>query len=114
MKLTDEEVELFELAFLLRKPLYELLYEMSHEELMGWSEYFKLRPFGWRDDYRASQLLAASGAKFEVTKVFPSLAAIHKRNQEESLASALSGSHMHMLMMGAVGGEQPAFLQELA
>ena len=45
-------VEVYDLAFKLHMPVYRLLKEMPYEELLGWFEYFKVRPVGWQDDQR--------------------------------------------------------------
>ena len=56
MKLSDEELSLFELAFALNISVSELL-KMSYQEYIGWCEYFTARPLGWREDNRTMMLL---------------------------------------------------------
>jgi hypothetical protein len=57
---------------------------MSSKEYMGWIEYFRLRPYGWRDDYRASLLAQTTyqGTKpLKINQLFPSLAILQKANE---------------------------------
>jgi hypothetical protein len=108
--LTEEETQLFEIAFFLRMPVYKLLEEMPYDEFVGWLEYFKVRPFGWRDDYRASQVLAGSGATFDPLEVFPALGALNKK--ETTLASSLKASPFFQHMLNAKNGDDASFLKD--
>lgn len=72
---------IYELAYNLHMPVYKLVNEMPYEELLNWSLYFKSRPVGWRDDNRTYMMLAAQGVKEKPHRLFESLAAI-KREQE--------------------------------
>ena len=52
------------------------LYEMSSKEYMGWIQYFKQRPFGWRDDHRTAILTQTTyqgKQKLNINELFPSL-----------------------------------------
>lgn len=98
--LSDEELELFELAYLLRMPVYKLLDEMPYEEYLGWQDYFRKRPPGWREDFRVSLQLKAAGVKADASKIFPSLARIGKPN---SLADSLKGSTLFQKMLSTKG-----------
>ena len=104
MELTEEEVQLFELAFLLRMPVYKLVQEMPYEEMLGWFAYFKLRPPGWREDYRASVISQSMGAKMDASKVFPALAALKR---EAAPDKGLKTSAFFMAMMNATEGRLP-------
>ena len=102
--LTEEEMELFEIAFLLRMPVYQLM-DMPYDELVGWQYYLSKRPPEWRDDYRTSLMLKASGVKADSNKLFPSLKAIHQANNN-TLMSSLKQSSFFQKMSKAKGGDQ--------
>ena len=49
---------------------------MSSKEYMGWIQYFKERPFGWREDHRTAILTQTTyqgKKKINVNDYFPSL-----------------------------------------
>ena len=49
---------------------------MSSKEYMGWIQYFKERPFGWREDHRTAILTQTTyqgKKKINVNDFFPSL-----------------------------------------
>jgi hypothetical protein len=108
MKLTEEELELFELAFLLRLPLYKLMEEMSYLEMLGWFAYFKVRPHGWKEDYRTSLLLTAAGVSAKGADIFPSLKAIDKGNSKNAIES-IKDSAFGAMIAKATGGDQIGF-----
>lgn len=59
---------------------------MSSKEYMGWIEYFRLRPYGWREDYRTSLIAQTTfqGSKpLKIHQLFPSLAALEKAQKKE-------------------------------
>jgi hypothetical protein len=105
-KLTDEEMEIFEVAYFLQMPVYKLVSEMPYEEFLGWLYYFRKRPVGWREDQRTSLLLSASGAKIEATEIFPSLMALKEGLSKPTLISNLRNSPIMQLMMNAKGGNK--------
>lgn len=68
------------MAFILGRDLDDIK-EMSYEEYAGWSEYFRRRPMGWREDNRSAIIaMAMGGSGLKPEKLFPSLKAI----QDES------------------------------
>ena len=77
---------LYELAFTLRVPMYQLQNDMSYRELGDWAEYFQRRPAGWNDDLRASYIMQSMGAKAKGQEIFPSLATIYKEAEENEAA----------------------------
>lgn len=87
-------VEVYDLAFKLHMPVYRLLKEMPYEELLGWFEYFKVRPVGWQDDQRTYMLLQAQGVKEKPERLFSSLAAIKRASNEDEnrLANSIISS----------------------
>lgn len=73
MELTDVELELFEMAYLLHIPLHVML-DMPYDEFLGWCEYFKKRPPGYKEDYRSFMIMQSFGAiKVKPEEIFPSL-----------------------------------------
>ena len=49
---------------------------MSSKEYMGWIEYFKIRPYGWREDHRTAILTQTTyqgKTKLKINDLFPSL-----------------------------------------
>ena len=105
MNLTEEELELFEIAFLLKLPLYRLLDEMSYQELEGWFAYLKQRPPGWREDYRTSLQLAAAGVKMKGSELFPSLAMLDSKRTNNKIEASAMG----FFIKKAVGGDKVGF-----
>jgi hypothetical protein len=113
MKLSDEEFLIFEIAETLRLPVYELLGEMPYDEFLGWIEYFKRRPVGWREDYRTYLLMRVQGAKQKPEQLFASLAAIEKDRirQREMMKDGeisfdnLKRSGFFSKLRGATGGK---------
>lgn len=107
-KLSDEELEIFELAFLLGMPVYKLISEMPYEEMLGWFDYFKRRPYQWRDDHRASMQIMGTGAKIDPKKVFPSLALMDAGKADDK---GLKQSAFFFHMLKAQGGDTPDFMK---
>lgn len=92
MDLSDREILLFELCEILQMPLYELLHNMPYDEFLGWLAYFKVRPIGWREDYRTYLLIKAqTGLKASPETIFPSLAPIFARQSKVKEELAASG-----------------------
>jgi hypothetical protein len=93
--LDHEDIEVFELAYRLHKSVSEIL-AMEYWEFQGWFEYFKMRPVGWKEDHRTALLMQQQGLDKPPEKIFSSLAAI-RRSQEEipeehKLAQSLQSS----------------------
>ena len=105
--MSPEELEIFEFAYTFRKTVSEIIDLMSFEEFQGWQDYFSRRPVEWRNDHRASMVMAASGARIEVDKVFPSLAALREKQKKENPMN-LRSSPMFSRMLNAVGGDSLA------
>lgn len=110
---------LFELAFFLRKPVYEIENEMPHDEYIKWQVYLDMRPPDWRDDERCSKLLQAQGVKAKPEEMFDSLRRMKiKRVEAKDADQLLRGKDLHgssMLhhMLSACGGDRPDFFKEL-
>jgi hypothetical protein len=65
------------------------LHELEYEELVGWSEYFRRRPIGWRADNRAAVIaMSFGGSKLKPEDLFSSLKTI----QEDISASKNNSS----------------------
>jgi len=84
-------------------PVYQLLAEMPQIELTKWGQYFQRRPYGWRDDQRASVLLQAQGYKGKPEDVFHTLKQI-KDNIPAATISLPKGKFLDM-MLKAKGGD---------
>jgi hypothetical protein len=104
MKLTDEEMQIFDIAYKLHLPVYIIMDEMSYEEFLGWIAYFDKQPPGWQEDYRTSLIMRSFGAEIKPEDVFPSLRHI----QEVSTIGikGLTGSVMFTMMQKAVDGDK--------
>lgn len=102
MILTDEEIEIFELAYLLHLPVYKIMTEMPYEELLGWLDYFRRRPAGWREDRRTALSMRAAGAEFSEEALFPTLGMIMKNRK--SIVN--KGSVMYNYLLSASGGDK--------
>jgi hypothetical protein len=61
--------------------------EMSHQELIGWFEYFRRRPPGWQEDQRTAMLVNVFGAKKSPEELFPSLRAMQEAEAESKKMS---------------------------
>jgi len=81
--LSDEELLIYEVAFHLKMPLYELVENMPYDEFLGWMNYFEKRPAEWRADDRAYKLLQTQGAKQKAWEIFPSLRPIYKSDKDK-------------------------------
>ena len=72
----------------------DTIQNMSSKEYMGWIEYFKQRPFGWREDHRTAILAQTTyqGSKpLKVNQLFPTLqiledATNHDPNRDKGIA----------------------------
>lgn len=64
--------------------------ELPYEELLGWMEYFRRRPVGWRDDNRAAVIAMSSfgAGKIKPEDMFESLRVIKRETQKVEEAEA--------------------------
>jgi hypothetical protein len=85
---------------------------MSYEEILGWFNYFKRRPVGWREDNRTAISIQATGAEIVPEQAFSSLASLKKYSESDKKLK-LKGSVMFVNMLSAKGGDSPAILKEL-
>jgi hypothetical protein len=101
-------MEIYEIAYNLRIPLYVLLNEMPYDELRGWNLFFLQRPIGWREDNRtALNMMAFAGDAIKPENIFPSLATMKKQHEDRSTKRVgLAGSKMLQMMLQAKGGER--------
>lgn len=73
---------------MLGMPVYQIMDEMPYTELVGWFRYLKVRPYGWRDDYRAWSIMAAvnmTGKPAKPEETFESLKAIFEHQNSKKL-----------------------------
>ena len=75
---------------------------MPFDELKKWLEYFKRRPYGWRDDNRSFMIMRSFGIKEKPETLFPTLAAL-KENKPQRVD--LKGTKLLSMMLKAKGGE---------
>lgn len=95
--------------------------EMSYDEFVKWQLFFAQEPLGWREDYRTAKLLEAQGVKTPARQIFKSIgvildkAAVKEKTREDGMLTAetLKGSTMFSKMLGAVGGDQLAVLNQI-
>lgn len=98
---------LYDLAFHLKMPRYQMDNEMPYTELLGWYSYFEKRPPGWQDDDRTFKLLQAQGVKAKPDAIFPSLAKLYSAASEhKGLDSSFKNSYLFHKILGAKGGEK--------
>lgn len=102
MELSEEQLDIMDLAFLFKIPLYKLLDEMTYEEFIAWGVYLKKRPPGRAEDYRAALLISAFAPKAPISKLFPSLVP----EEKSTLAGKLEGSAMLQYLLSAKGGQK--------
>jgi hypothetical protein len=103
-ELTEEELSVMELALLFKIPLYKLLEEMPYEEYLAWLKFFKKRPPGAAEDYRAAVIVSALSKDVQIDKLFPSLS-----KQEKiagSVGEKLEGSKMLSFIHSATNGDK--------
>jgi hypothetical protein len=107
VNLTEGELALYELAYNLRITVAELANNLSYEEVQGWVDFFRKRPPGWQEDYRAGAIIRGTcfGKVPDVTLIFPSLASL-KQQSKVSPASSLKGSALLNFLQQATGGEK--------
>ena len=58
------------------------LHSLDYEEYYGWHEYFRRRPYGWREDLRSYYVMSSmAGGKTKPEEIFPSIRQL--KEQEE-------------------------------
>jgi len=64
------------------------LNELDYEELLGWSEYFRRRPIGWREDNRSAVIaMSLGGSKIRPEDLFSSLRVIQQETSKDESSS---------------------------
>jgi hypothetical protein len=86
-------------------PVYRLVEEMPHEELLAWISYFERRPVGWREDVRAAYLMNAFGDKRKPQDIFPSLKILGS-SSTRCRTDSLRGSTLFHKLLSAKGGDK--------
>jgi hypothetical protein len=84
---------------------------MPYEEFIGWIQFFKQRPIGWREDNRTSMLLTSQGVKKKPHELFPSLDAL--RRQSSGGSSKINPNLLKMLMNAKGGDEWSPNLEDI-
>lgn len=94
-------------------PVYQIMTEMPYDELKNWVLYFKKRPPGWQDDYRAFIGLQMWGFKGKPGDVFASLRLIEEaENEKKEAGKALPKGLFLNKMLKAVGGDDSGWKPE--
>jgi len=96
------------MAYCLGMPVYKILEEMPHSELNGWFDYFKMRPYGWREDDRAYKYIQTQGYKDPPGALFSSLTPIYNREKEDKEGvniNSLKNSILYSKMLSSTGGK---------
>lgn len=79
---------------------------MPYEEMLGWFEYFSIRPVGWREDTRAAMIIRSAGVKAKPHELFHTLRLMEdNREKEASIMNSLKGSKFFSVLLGAKGGD---------
>jgi hypothetical protein len=109
--LSREELDILDMAYALGISIKDTL-EMPWDDFLLWSEYFSRKPIGYREDYRTSLLISATGAKINEDKVFPSLYAFKNgmRERPSNFVNSLRSSALFSKMLSATGGDDPKLI----
>ena len=105
MELTEEELDVMELAYLFRMPLYKMLDEMPYQEYIAWMAFLRQRPRGREEDYRAAAMISALQPKAPILKIFPNLAP-QTPKKDGPAGELLQGSQMLQMLLNAKGGDK--------
>jgi hypothetical protein len=64
------------------------LEELDYDEVLDWFEFFRRRPYGWRDDNRAAVVaMSMAGSKIKPEDLFESLKILKEESIEQSKKS---------------------------
>jgi len=87
--------------------------QMPYEELLQWSEFFRSRPIGWRDDQRTYMLLKAQGVKGDAENLFPTLRALKSYEIDRQKPDrAVPKGRILELMLKAKGGDKVSLFND--
>jgi len=91
-------------------PVYQMMDEMPYTEFRKWITFFKERPVGWREDYRAYMIMSTFGYKGKPEQAFASIAALKKAEKDKIVndRAVPKGKFLNM-MLNAVGGDGQKF-----
>jgi len=80
--------------------------EMPYDELKNWSEFFRRRPPGFREDYRTLLIMKTFGFKGKGRDVFPSIKVVEDQESAKQQAGVVlpKGKFLEH-MINAVGGD---------
>ena len=97
---------MYEIAYNLGIPVYEIEQNMPYTELLKWISFFRSRPVGWREDQRTFLLLKSLGYKGGPEALFPTLKQIKQNKVENQQPDrAVPKGQFLEKMMKAVGGD---------
>ena len=103
------------MAYMLGWTLHTLREEISHEEYLGWCEYFERQPYGWREDLRAYYTMAPHlGKKAKPEDFFPSIKQLREQDklQTKEEAAAKLNKSFQASPFGAIFAEAMKKTQE--
>ena len=97
---------MFEVAFNLGIPVYQIENEMPYTELLKWVAFFNSRPIGWREDQRTYLILRSFGFKGSPEDVFASLRHMKQNDtKKQKPDQALPKGKFLEKMLKAVNGD---------
>jgi len=78
---------------------------MPYEELLKWVEFFKQRPIGWREDFRAYLFLRTQGVKKSAEEVFPTLKQINDHKESKRIPDQVTptGKFLERMLQAKTG-----------
>jgi hypothetical protein len=96
---------LYEIAYNLKIPVYQLLTEMPYDELLKWTSFFRKRPVGWQEDQRTYLLLRAAGVKGSAENIFHSLKVIKQEQENKQVPDQAvpKGKFLEMMLKAKNG-----------
>jgi len=66
-------------------PVYILKRDMPYTELLGWAEFLKRRPPGYKEDMRTFMLLSSQGFKGSPEDIFPTIRAVKQHAESKQV-----------------------------
>ena len=100
---------MFEIAYNLGIPVYKMMQEMPYTELLKWIDFFKSRPVGWREDYRAYMLMSSFGFKGKPEQAFTSLRQLKQEEEKRKVNDRAVPTGLFLQkMITAVNGDHEA------
>lgn len=79
---------------------------MTHEDYLGWLEYFTRQPYGWREDLRAYYAATAMAGKDapKPEQMFPSIAQLKKAETQSKIDNSDDESNLQKSLQRSAFG----------